>query len=377
VLRADGTEYWRFQRSAGICGFSPRVWTADLNRDGREELILVNGDGVEALDLVTRERLWRHECPPSVQVAIRAITAGAKSQPPVVEVFAGRTVLGLSGADGRPLWTCAGLPREFNLLIPDEDYAQRLGAADDRFPPSFLGDVRLGAGDTVCLQTEPVDEFVPARDPFVPTMSRDSRFVRLLPWQVNGFGWPADSPAWLALGLLLYLPALIVLPVWSFYKIVWQRRWSLRFWLLLPLTVSLLVIALTAPAPNPAPPMPTLQARILVSLFLLPIAAFPWQLASWLRTGRMRRAAWWLGIAVALSFIVGAALYIVQWRSTAADEYWVFDWRGWLPFTIGLYFATALSVIVSLVEHCLWQPVTQFVRHRRKSKTLTTAGGSE
>lgn len=370
VLRADGTEYWRFPRTAGNNRFSPLLRTADLNRDGREELILFNGDGMEALDIATRERLWRHECPPSVQATIRSIVTGDKSQPPIVELLSGRTMLGLSATDGRSLWTCAGLPREFMLQQPPDNFAQRLGSADKRFPPAFLCEVSFGAGDTVCLQTEPAVGTAIESMRLAPTahLSPDPRFVRLLPWQVIHFGWPINSPAWLALGLFLYLPALIVLPVWSLYKIVWLRRWSLRFWLLVPVVVSLVAIALTTPAPPTVPAMPTLQARFVVSLLMLPIVAFPWQIGAWLCAGRTRRAAWWLGLTLAMGGLIGALIYTIHWRLTPSDESWVFDATWSLPFLGGLYLTSAISVLISLLEHCAWKPVVNYVRTRRASQ---------
>ncbi|MGE3409192.1 MAG: protein kinase [Pirellulales bacterium] len=367
VLMSDGTEYWRFPRSAGTGGFNPRVSVADLDRDGRDELVLIDAGGVEALDLAARRRLWRHECPPSVPLSIRTITVGSKSQPPVVELFAGRTMLGLSGNDGQTLWTCAGLPRELNLQVPVEDYTQRLGSANGRFPTAFLCEVRHDAGDTVCLQAEPTAHsgLMPLRSTPEVAVTIDPRFARLLPWQLNTFGWPTNSPVWLALGMCLYLPALIVLPFLSLYKIAWQRRWSLRFWLLLPLVVSLVVIALITPAPLTAPPMPTLQAKFLISLLFLPIAAFPWQLSRYIRAGRPRRVVWWLVTAAMFSVVTAAILFAVQWRDTPVGEYWLIDWTWLLPFAGGLYLFAMLAMAFVAVEHFLWRPLSRTITRRR------------
>ena len=138
------------------------------------------------------------------------------------------------------------------------------------------------------------------------------------------------------LGLLFFLPALIVLPIWTLYKIFWRRRWTPRNWLMLPLVALLFIIALVVPNPGNTPQISPLWARFFVAFWLLPMTMFPWQLVAWFRAGRRRRLTWWLGITGAITLLVGTVIYTIHWRMTPRDEYWVYNARSSYPFLLGL-----------------------------------------
>ena len=171
------------------------------------------------------------------------------------------------------------------------------------------------------------------------------------------------------LGLLFFLPALIVLPIWTLYKIFWRRRWTPRNWLMLPLVALLFIIALVVPNPGNTPQISPLWARFFVAFWLLPMTMFPWQLVAWFRAGRRRRLTWWLGITGAITLLVGTVIYTIHWRMTPRDEYWVYNIRSAYPFLLGLYFSATLCIATVAIEHCLWRPLMSVLHRLRSPKS--------
>ena len=139
----------------------------------------------------------------------------------------------------------------------------------------------------------------------------DARWIQRLPWSVDGsvvrirsFRFARHTIQALAVCL-----GAIVFPIWFVGRLIKRKRWSLMVTMLLPLlfVVPYMVLNLNlvfdqthanALAMNLG--IPFFAARMLVSLWVLPVIAFCWFCVRCLRQGN------WLGLAGILSALVFA-----------------------------------------------------------------------
>ena len=138
----------------------------------------------------------------------------------------------------------------------------------------------------------------------------DARWIQRLPWSVDGsvvrirsFRFARQTIQALAVCL-----GAIVFPIWFVGRLIKRRRWSLMVTMLMPLlfVVPYMVLNLNLAFDQTANDwtmnlgIPFFAARMLVSLWVLPVIAFCWFCVRCLRQGN------WLGLAGILSALVFA-----------------------------------------------------------------------
>ena len=236
--------------------FSSILDAADLNGDGRDEL-LVSFDGrLHALDGDLKE-VWSW---PTQSMAIDAIIPGSAGRACEVMISPG---LGLDGATGRPLWT-----GQASLLTgPGQFTPELLDPGNSRRLPLLIGN---GLGATVCrvaMRTTPEGAISEARGAIVqPGLAVDDpRWARPLPWVKKLTGalgpWGQLAASGLAM-VCVVLPLLIV-------RLARGRRrfYTIRALMGLPVAAALpLMVYLTLVPRLPVSSSPLLasEARVFI-----------------------------------------------------------------------------------------------------------------
>jgi serine/threonine protein kinase/outer membrane protein assembly factor BamB len=234
---------------------SGRLWSIDLDGDGRDELVAVvrreylpvqMGTGIRVEYRVRASRggvervLWEWPVP-GESAEILAVQPGQNGKAATVIVRAGRTVYGLDGPTGRPCWRCED-PRPARRQASEQfPELLLLGSDDPRGWPRvvFYSHARSGeVTGTVCrpaLAAEPTGRYAPpAGSQVTPAGPRrdDPRFARPLPWAAG----PVPAPwHWLALagGALLALCTYRTRLRWCAFAVyvgvvgfsVWHSQW--------------------------------------------------------------------------------------------------------------------------------------------------------
>jgi hypothetical protein len=198
------------------------LWSHDLNADGKEELVFIAGDKVQALDGKSDKPLW--ECPlPDGVGEILDIHPAGQSDPAVVVVRSGNAAYGLDGPTGRLRWRCDGPGRPVTCLASnDQGTLPRVWFHTSK-PQS-----------TVCLQALPVGPdgkcLLPAAAP-IDTPAEDVGLIVPLPW-TNAARQGATSAV---------LPAMVCLGLLAYFAL--RRRWWITIGLLACIVVVPLAVA--------------------------------------------------------------------------------------------------------------------------------------
>ncbi len=310
---------------------------ADINGDGRDELVLIYGERIHALDRDMKE-LWST---PAKNVQIATIFAASPGRSGTVVIA---PALGLDGSNGHRRWV--GQAPHFWGYGP--------------FQPGFLdpGDssrlpllISNGLGATVCRSALPTDsdgidhsvrgEAVP------PGLARDDpRWIRPLPWARLIADYVAPTSLIAVTGLALLN---LVLPLGILRLAARRRVWSVGVLMALPVAaaVPLTAFVLLQPViPVLADPFPS-SPRILYTIGTLvgiPLVALP-VLAVWsLMTRRWVRLAWLAGLTIVASLGIAGAWLWADMRAMPAIEH--YSWSGWyLIVLFGAYAVGLLSAI--------------------------------
>jgi outer membrane protein assembly factor BamB len=218
-----------------------RLWSHDLDGDGREELLFVSDGKVRAVKVngpghqLPHVTIWEWPLPGGAGDILAIQPAGA-GRPAVVAAWSGGTVYGLDGATGQVRWRCDGSGQPAALLPPQNP---------DELP-SILFHVSVPEC-TVCRQVVPVapdgsSYGQPVTAPIDGTSGEDRWRVVLLPWEVRARQQVGHAA----------LPGLACL-VLLVYAVRWRSR-LLALGLLTCLLVVPLVAAFVALRSGPALP---------------------------------------------------------------------------------------------------------------------------
>jgi outer membrane protein assembly factor BamB len=203
----------------------PGLWSHDLNGDGKEEVVFINGYKVQAVSLSgggrqpPKKPLWQWPLPTGAGEILDIHPAG-KGRPAVVVVRSGKAAYGLDGPTGRLRWRCDGPGRPVACLAP---------CSTEALPTVWFHTSKPES--TICLQALPVGPDGKYRVPaarFIEPPAEDIGLIVPLPW-VSGARQRlphAILPAVFCLALLAY--------------VVWKREWRLT----IALFACLLVIPL-------------------------------------------------------------------------------------------------------------------------------------
>ena len=211
------------------------------------------------------------------------------------------------------------------------------------------------------------------------TASADPRLIEPLPWNYHGnpmgmfeIDGLDRSPVVLITQLLPIVFGVIVFPVGYLYTMVKRRRWSLQWFLLLPLVFVLPYILLQMPsALGPeynTSSVPAWRGKLWAAFTLLPFLIFIGVFAKYAFLGYWKR----LLLLVAFSLAIPNAMAISEVTSTPLLEGGSFDWSDpkslWLVWA-GVW-AGGVGVAVLWCLAFVGKPVVKFFRRRGGAKTV-------
>jgi outer membrane protein assembly factor BamB/tRNA A-37 threonylcarbamoyl transferase component Bud32 len=173
------------------------MWSHDLNGDGKDKLVFVQGNMVQALDHNLAGPVWQWPLPDGIG-EILDIHPASKAHAAVVVVRSGSTAYGLDGRTGRLRWRCHGPGRPVACLAGDN----RDGLPNIWFHTSK-------PESTVCRQALLVGADGKYRLPtpaFIDPPAEDVGLIIPLPWVSPARRRVAHAilPALLCLGLLAF-----------------------------------------------------------------------------------------------------------------------------------------------------------------------------
>jgi outer membrane protein assembly factor BamB/predicted Ser/Thr protein kinase len=371
LLDAQGNVH---QRRTVLPGLGPfqlaRLWSWDVDGDGRDELLFARQEVGKAIVQATRDGfekvVWEWQMPGGVG-DILDIHADRTTRAPVVVVASLNTVYGLDGKIGKPLWSGQGLPSVASGTgktgIPGFG-GMLLHANDPQGLPRVVGWAKEA---TVCRLTQPMP---PAESrPIVPAVCvpalDDPRMVRQLPWRhweqlprIVWLGQPSFVVVLLISGLLVR-------------RAVRRRSWKLSLLPAACLAAYLMgsVIGLRYPvkdANTETLAQDLLVVTVLAAVSLLPLA-FLNSLVRWLMGGRWLRGGLLLASSVAFCLLFAAVWLWQDGRALEPEQH--YSRQGWYAiWPVGVY-ATGLVILVVyllglLVRSIRWGVTRVFWRRR-------------
>jgi hypothetical protein len=383
-----------------------------VDGDGKEELLFTSGGQLWASRGSADRPLWKWPLPKPESVdfcgrpdlAICEIRPGTGARPAtLVARVRSRTVYGLSGLTGRPLWRCEVEPVPISVLW----------AGDSADPPRIW---TQGQGATVCRQARPTGpdgryaEVTPAAMSYEVQPPEEGR---PLPWWGDWWAEFLLPPALAALCLVLVgVPALLVrsaahrgswvlglvaavtgmLGILLFPKsdsepflgvsvlmalavpgqfAYWAlRRKSLQLHLLLLTAVAAVLGAFLygyRPALLSGPLVQFGRAwlwALLMGAAMLPVLAFVGLLMAYVRRRQWARIGWLLALSVVLSATITAVILALDARNKEPTEQYA--WDGWyMVLALGAYAAGALAFL-GLAFRSLWRRAFWFLKLRKE-----------
>ncbi len=311
---------------------------ADINGDGRDELLVVYGGRIHAMGRDLKE-LWTSTVTNNARV--EDILQGSSGRPGAVLIS---PTLALDGSDGRPRWA-GHSPHAWwwSLFRPSV-----LDPGDGPRLPLLLSN---GLGATVCrpaLPTDPRGHYLPPRgDRVKPGLARDDpRWIRPLPW-TNVVALDVGLTGLAAVTALALVN--VVIPLSILRLAAGRRRWNLRLLMALPLVAAVpltLVMAVEPLVPILPAPFPG-SARMLLALGTLlgvPVVACAFAIGRGLVLGRWKVLLRLVGLTLLLSLIIGGAWLWLDHRAMPAIE--SYSWSGWYLVAFPGTYAVGILILI-------------------------------
>jgi outer membrane protein assembly factor BamB len=315
---------------------------ADLNGDGRDELLVWYGDRLHACGPDLKD-LWSRPHRNISVTQILSSSPGRAAEIIIPEVWA------LDGSTGLPRWT--GLPP---LFYRPEQFSPKLldPGVSDRLPLLIAN----GLGATVCrvaLPTNAEGKIAPPRGRLARPrdIPDDPRWTRSLPWLawLEGVAGPWGFLAAAALALVN-----VVIPL-SFLRLVaGRRRYSIRALTALPVAaaIPLMCFLLLEPLlPVGSTPLLASEKRLFLAGTLagLPLVYSTLRVASSVARRRPKPALALAGLTIVASLAIASTWLWFDMKSMAAIEH--FGWRGWYLVALpGAYAASILSIVALVLR---------------------------
>jgi outer membrane protein assembly factor BamB len=360
----------------------------DLDADGREEVLCISDGQLVASRGPATASLWKWPVPAEDSTVLEVRPSG-KGRPAIVVAQAGRTVYGLSGLTGRPLWRCAAGQGPVSVLW----------SSDPAVPPRVGTQGATRAWSTVFRQawpTGPDGHYVPGAPMPVSYDPQRAEEVRPLPWTARDrdvlltvptlgalclllvgapgllVSWAARRDRW-ALGLLAVACGMLGILLTSCFPdsdvmlgtsvlVALAVPGQLGYWALRRQSLQLHLLVLTAVAvvlgaflygyrPSPllrtGPLLRSVQACAValgMAVAALPVAALLGLCIVCVRRGQWARIGWLLGLSVVLS--VALAALMLAWDAQDKDPSEHYAWNGWyMIWPLGAYTAGAMALV--------------------------------
>jgi hypothetical protein len=338
--------------------FDSVLRAADLNGDGRDELVVSYGNRLRAWSADLKE-IWSRS---DESASIDQILPASAGRPGAVIMNPGACAL--DGATGEPRWTgqapLVALPAQFAPELLDPGDAARL--------PLLIAN---GLGATVCrvaLPTTPQGAIAPPRGKRVKVrrLADDPRWTRPLPWLMwlKGFTGPWAFLA--AVGLALVN---VALPLLVLRLVGGRRRFSIRALMALPVAAAIPLmgyLVLEPVLPVGSTPLLASEKRLFTvgTLAGLPIVFCVIWMASSLLRRRGKPALGLAGLMVLASLTIAAVWLWVDMRSMATLEH--YGSTGWYLVALPGTYAAAIAAIFARAILGLYRLVK---RHRTVADT--------
>jgi hypothetical protein len=313
---------------------------ADLDGDGRDELLVRYGEKLWALDRKLNE-IWSR---PNPSATVDHVLPGASGQPGKVIV---PWALALDGATGQARWT-----GQNPLVYWPDQFGPKLLDPGDSSLPLLIGN---GLGATVCRVALPTTDhgtIAPAQGSHVQPgrIPDDPRWTRSLPW-VAWLAGPLGPWGFLAAAGLAGIN--VVLPLLILRAIAGRRRFSIRALMALPVAAAIPLMAflmLEPFLPVGSTPLLASEKRVFAAGTLagLPIAVCLVWIARSLARLRWRPAATMAALTALATLAIAAVWLWFDMKSMAAIEHYGSS-RWYLVTLPGAYAAAILALTASIV----------------------------
>jgi outer membrane protein assembly factor BamB len=365
VLDAMGHVLQRIEvgREAGPPWF--RVWKHDADQDSTDELFLQRDGCVQAFRIGSDQPLWSWSIPGPETRAPRAEMMGirqdSKGSTATVRIHVLNTVFGLNAASGKQLWHCQGPNTKMELSWPS--WPESVSIVDGPDKDARLPGVVFQLKDMVAVCRQAVaDKATPSvvkperPAQYAASDAVDPRLVRPLPW-VSRTGL-----SWMEVGQLLgnatlLATLLFIVPGRYAFWMLRRRQWGLKAFLLLPVVVMLMVLAIRLNVPYLPAHLASVQAKLILGLVGLPGLMFPLLLIVWGFKRYWGRAAVWLSAALVVALLI-TVFGLWADRDKLVDEHYSF--QGWyIPALIGGYVAGSIMLLA--------MPCWNFIVYRRRT----------
>jgi hypothetical protein len=294
------------------------------------------------------------------QQRILDILPGDAGEPPVIAVVrdaTDNTVLGISAADGKTVWSCPGpIPRDPSDGVYHMPSHIALLDSGREAPPKVyyaynsISRVRHAASNA------------PPQLTLTHVSTPDRRWQRDLPWARHQISWGRES---VFIGWSLAFSAfLVVLPLGYVGFLVWKRRFTLATLLWLPVVAGLFLMFALMKPPIPDSDFVSLLARLSISLFLAPAVLGIALVAWWSIRGRWRPIVAWSLVSVLVSGIMMTTILATDYPLLPEQTYdWSYWYVIWFP---GAFLTSWLMLVIVPLMHIIpgvW-------RWWRKPKTM-------
>jgi hypothetical protein len=330
--------------------YATAIAAADMDGDGREELLLTGYDTLRATRGGLEQLVW--EKPHNTRARQLEIQAAAKGQPATVAYavgdasdttihlngvphiyLGGDAIYGLDGATGRTTWRGmydidseidigplkAGRDGELPLVLsrPLERnvsiarYVLATGISG-QYPATFARQNKANAGE-------------PDSASLARSLAADPRFARALPW--TDLKVPLRD---VALHVLFDSLFVCFIPGWLIVRVIDKGSWSMRGMFVLTAAVA---IAIGSYLLLPGPPFGSPQAaRIVAMLACTPFIAFFYFLVTWGVQRRWRRVGGLLAAAALAAIIFAVVALALDAGSKPAVQHYAL--RGWWTIVV-------------------------------------------
>jgi hypothetical protein len=323
-----------------------RPWVCDANADGNDDLLIVHGGKLQALNPWQKLRpLWEWPLPPGYSRAILELWPGTGKAPATIVVGCGASLYGVSAGDGSALWSIAG-PRPLNAsgneqwitrIVPqghNQAGAPPLAAFQraDQFVSLRQGVLRQGGTaqqPDAAKQSAAAAVNLPGKPRFQTgrRLEADPRVVRLPSWTA-GEGQRLDAAKSIGWGVALSL-FLIVLPGWVLARTIerGQSGWGTLLKFAALALLMLAVLRIPGPRQMEPPGLSAMRARLVGALVSVPAPAVVLVVANLAARKKWRSLLACVGLAI-LFFACVTAYGVVHDRlDLDVDERYVLT--GW------------------------------------------------
>jgi outer membrane protein assembly factor BamB len=314
-------------------------WSLDLDGNGRDEVVFIDGGKVHATHGGIERELWSWPLPGDLGSILEV-------RPGTVVVAAGSSVYGLDGATGVPRWRCeANNP---TLLHPADPQALPRLITSNPNPVCRMALPALPTGQYTMPTPTPATYGPPAED---------LRLARRLPWyQGLSLVMVAWGPTQLNLLVSCGFAVALILAGLSLRRAIRRRSWKFGLLALVLLAVAAGWAWFHFGADVKEWALPYLAWVVVV---LVPLLLFVlWPIRSLFR-GRWRGVLLWLLLLVLSTAAIAAVAWAIDVRKKDPSEYYV--WDDWyVAFLPGAWLA-ALLIVAAFLLRALFRAGRRFV----------------